>query len=496
MKFGKKLRATVNESDIEWRPMFMCYKTLKKRIVSHANDDAESKGLDEPDNEEIHFDPDSNPVQRVDVSRDVGVAETRNSDFFTFFRKEVDKVNDFFLDKQEDYIIEHYQLSAKLFELIQPGAATRTEINSLTHRLINFHAQLVLLENFSTVNYTGFRKILKKYDKKTGLTLCKFYLKTVLVTPFFLSDTVRQIINKTESQLAQLSEIRKFRRISPPTITFQPTPTQDSPAVANFQSTPLSPKPEPTAVISPTEPAQPLQPFSRDTPRPHAVVSPRSAMLRLYCDIRAYVSTFPSSAAVLESTNPFTPPPPPSSLMRLVDAIDPAELGVCDQFFQLVVQPSNYCIASEPNFSVGFFVLPPGVKLQLFNALEKGVVITRNLKGKASLRFFRTCTDESLSTTFSESDIVSSEGVSEKKAFVVEETRAGVTTGPWPAVSAYGRGNHVDWVPSTWCSIFYVCSPPLGTDMLSRFNVQPLTPPRWKVWQDENDSWPIVHIRC
>ncbi|KAK6158315.1 hypothetical protein DH2020_005629 [Rehmannia glutinosa] len=37
--------------------------------------------------------------------------------------------------------------------------------------IVNFHGEMVLLMNYSNVNYTGLAKILKKYDKRTGRVL-------------------------------------------------------------------------------------------------------------------------------------------------------------------------------------------------------------------------------------------------------------------------------------------------------------------------------------
>lgn len=43
-----------------------------------------------------------------------------------------------------------------------------------------FHGVQVLLENYSNLNYTGLVKILKKYDKRTGLLLRHPFINTVL----------------------------------------------------------------------------------------------------------------------------------------------------------------------------------------------------------------------------------------------------------------------------------------------------------------------------
>lgn len=258
MKFGKQLRETVDESYEEWRPMFISYKKLKKSIVPHNYDGLPTENLTVTESDESNASlgtpaargrqachetdrqeeqdsfqtpgiggvtsartddpirPSSNSgslttAHAINLAA-VEKAEREHAQFFTLFRKEVDKVNDFFLDKQEDFVIEHEQLCALVRNFSKPGHATRAEMNRLRERLTNFHGQLILLENFSTVNYTGFRKILKKLDKKTGLNVQRIYLHTALVTPFYSSDVVQRLIAKTERQLHSLNNVTKFRR--------------------------------------------------------------------------------------------------------------------------------------------------------------------------------------------------------------------------------------------------------------------------------------------
>lgn len=258
MKFGKQLRETVDESYEEWRPMFLSYKKLKKSIIPQNYDGLPTENLtvtesdesnaslgrpvgcnpeacQESDRQDEQDSIENSGIGRVKSARTDGAigpssnsgrlstthainlaavekAEREHAQFFTLFRKEVDKVNDFFLDKQEDFVIEHEQLCALVRNFSKPGHATRAEMNRLRERLTNFHGQLILLENFSTVNYTGFRKILKKLDKKTGLNVQRIYLHTALVTPFYSSDVIQRLIGKTERQLHSLNNVAKFRR--------------------------------------------------------------------------------------------------------------------------------------------------------------------------------------------------------------------------------------------------------------------------------------------
>lgn len=505
MKFGKKLRATVDNSYEEWRPMFMSYKDLKKCIHPRRPDDAQSKDSDTKDpDQDADSDPDrtafSVPVSYADKKRNVDAvrhAEAAHSQFFSTFRHEVDKVNEFFLDKQEDYIIEHRQLSEKAVEFLVPGRATRPELNRLRQRLTNFHGELVLLENFSTVNYTGFRKILKKHDKKTGTNMRNIYLKTVLITPFFLSDTVRNLILKTEAQLASLDTIHKFRRASP---TSALTLDGPGPHATNLPTTPSGSKHASSAaspVALPLAPAalSPCTQIVMEPPRPCAFISPRSALWRLYSEARAFGDTMHDMLSTSSSISSVTTPP--QSLIDLVDAVSATELGLEPPFLNAVTQPSNYCIAGDETFSMGFFVVRPKTKLQIFKSHHGGAFISKNMRGRARLHVYETTTNGSATKVPYEYDSVA-EAAEERHDFCVEQKRGGVTFGPWPAVACHSQDMHVEWVPETLCAIFYVCTPSLkdNNDRMPRYEIHPLTPPRFRVLYDPEDVLRFIRVTC
>mmetsp|Transcript_5276 Transcript_5276/g.15756 ORF Transcript_5276/g.15756 Transcript_5276/m.15756 type:complete len:383 (-) Transcript_5276:53-1201(-) len=194
MKFGKQLKQTIAESLPEWQPNFLDYKDLKKRI-----------------NVDVSIETDFKSLSSSGTSRSVN--ETASSgEFLAALRKEVDKVNNFYLDMEEDFIIRFQFLANRVDALKLQQSVDRRLVQDLRRKLIDFLRDLVLLERFSEVNYTGFRKILKKHDKKTGLNLHMTYLLTVLETPFFLSTSRRKLQSAAERQLHCLEKFTKFRR--------------------------------------------------------------------------------------------------------------------------------------------------------------------------------------------------------------------------------------------------------------------------------------------
>lgn len=178
MKFGKQLRETVDESCAEWRGKYMSYKKLKKCL--HA-------------------------CQLTDDVVESRLVTDCSSSFLEHLQIELDKVNDFFLDKQEDLIIEHERATSGYTSVAhwhQPVTlATRARLNRARERLTNLHGQLVLLDHFSMINYVAFCKILKKHDKKGCGQIRSSCLSSVLQTPIFLSNVVRTLIFSIQTQL-------------------------------------------------------------------------------------------------------------------------------------------------------------------------------------------------------------------------------------------------------------------------------------------------------
>ncbi|XP_058220780.1 SPX domain-containing protein 2-like [Rhododendron vialii] len=75
---------------------------------------------------------------------------------------------------------------------------------------------MVLLENYSALNYTGLVKILKKYDKRTRALIRSPYIQKVLQQPFFTTDLLFKLVKECEALLGRL-----FPMNEPPTSTDQ-----------------------------------------------------------------------------------------------------------------------------------------------------------------------------------------------------------------------------------------------------------------------------------
>ncbi|KAB5526943.1 hypothetical protein DKX38_020790 [Salix brachista] len=202
MKFGKRLKQQVQETLPDWRDKYLSYKELKKlvRLISSAP-----------------------PFSYGSVEH--GMAE---AEFVRLLNSEIEKFNTFFMEQEEDYIIRHEELKQRIQKVIdtlgpsgsQPSeAAYKEEMKKIRKNIVNFHGEMVLLENYSNINYTGLAKILKKYDKRTGGLLRLPFIQKVLEQPFFITDLVSKLVKQCEYMIdtvfpVEEEEIMKERRES------------------------------------------------------------------------------------------------------------------------------------------------------------------------------------------------------------------------------------------------------------------------------------------
>ncbi|XP_052149644.1 SPX domain-containing protein 5 [Oryza glaberrima] len=161
MKFGKRLKRQIEESLPEWRDHFLNYKELKRRL---------------------------NAVSSPDPA-----AEAR---FLALLHAEVDKFNAFFLEQEEDFVIRQRELQ----ERIQSSSSAAAEMEGRVRReVVDLHGEMVLLLNYSSINYTGLAKILKKYDKRTGGVLRLPVIAGVLRQPFYATDLLSSLVRDCEA---------------------------------------------------------------------------------------------------------------------------------------------------------------------------------------------------------------------------------------------------------------------------------------------------------
>lgn len=98
MKFGKVLQNHLLETIPEWRNKFLCYKTLKQLL--------------KPFYGAVDFQPDVLPVSSIavglldDCSGNGNMSSVHlQARFISILNEELDKFNDFYVDKEEEFVI-------------------------------------------------------------------------------------------------------------------------------------------------------------------------------------------------------------------------------------------------------------------------------------------------------------------------------------------------------------------------------------------------------
>ncbi|GMJ07489.1 SPX domain gene 1, ARABIDOPSIS THALIANA SPX DOMAIN GENE 1 [Hibiscus trionum] len=195
MKFGKSLSNQIEETLPEWRDKFLSYKELKKKLKL-----IEPKSNERP-NKRLRLD--QNSGEFVGFGDEVGdgyVMSREESDFIKLLEDELEKFNAFFVEKEEEYIIRLKELQ----DSVAKAKDSNEETMKIRKEIVDFHGEMVLLENYSALNYTGLVKILKKYEKRTGAVIRLPFIQRILQQPFYTTDLVYKLVKECEAMLDHL----------------------------------------------------------------------------------------------------------------------------------------------------------------------------------------------------------------------------------------------------------------------------------------------------
>ncbi|CAD6339075.1 unnamed protein product [Miscanthus lutarioriparius] len=193
MKFGKSLSGQIVETLPEWRDKFLSYKDLKKRLkLIGAGNGAERQ----PKRARL------DDAGEADASAAAAAMTPEEVEFMRLLEAELDKFNSFFVEKEEEYIIRQKELQDRVARAA--GRESKEELMRVRKEIVDFHGEMVLLENYSALNYTGLVKILKKYDKRTGALIRLPFIQKVLQQPFFTTDLLYKLVKQCEAMLEQL----------------------------------------------------------------------------------------------------------------------------------------------------------------------------------------------------------------------------------------------------------------------------------------------------
>ncbi|XP_050220525.1 SPX domain-containing protein 1-like [Mercurialis annua] len=192
MKFWKSLSILIEDTLPDWRDKFLSYKDLKKQLKLIYPKDG-----DKPLNKRRRLDPDHGDG-KLDGEDEVVTKEV--IDFIRVLEDEMEKFNSFIVEKEEDFVIKWKEL--------QDGAKkakdSNEELMRIGREIVDFHGEMVLLENYSALNYTGLVKILKKYDKLSGALVRLPFIEKVMQQPFYKTHVLNKLVKQCEVTLDQI----------------------------------------------------------------------------------------------------------------------------------------------------------------------------------------------------------------------------------------------------------------------------------------------------
>lgn len=245
MKFGKEFRTHLEETLPEWRDKFLCYKPLKKLLKHFRN----------PNIPLVNHNTNANQNVGGEPSQSGGAAGVRNMSleefqdwFVRLLNEELEKFNDFYVDKEEEFVIRFQELKERIERARENSRRDRVaasesefseEMMDIRKEFVTIHGEMVLLKNYSSLNFAGLIKILKKYDKRTGGLLRLPFTQLAAHQPFFTTEPLTRLVRECEANLELLfpleeevtestSAPRDQNRADPPLADITNTPSETS----------------------------------------------------------------------------------------------------------------------------------------------------------------------------------------------------------------------------------------------------------------------------
>ncbi|KIP12712.1 hypothetical protein PHLGIDRAFT_133637 [Phlebiopsis gigantea 11061_1 CR5-6] len=216
MKFGKQIQA---DQVPGWSKYYLDYKSLKKIISSLEANRPVSEAAAiavEPSTAELPRMPFLPPGLGQDDERGREF-QAYKAAFFFKLERELEKINAFYLEKEAELKLRLETLLSK-----RRAAASRVPPDSLDDYSAKDHVEwnavsegfhllerdLGKLQQFVEINATGFRKILKKWDKRSRSSTKELYLaRQVEVQPVFNRQLISELADTVAACLLDLTDL-------------------------------------------------------------------------------------------------------------------------------------------------------------------------------------------------------------------------------------------------------------------------------------------------
>lgn len=147
----------------------------------------------------------SNGSNQDDDLNDIKDMSAAEFDFIELLNPELEKFNDFVMAKEKEYNIRQKELQERIQRARNTvGPSGKQNLIKVSQDVVKFHGEMVLLESYSILNFTGLVKITKKYDKRSGGILRLAFIQKVLGQPFFTMELLFKLVKQCEETLHNL----------------------------------------------------------------------------------------------------------------------------------------------------------------------------------------------------------------------------------------------------------------------------------------------------
>ncbi|XP_021538442.1 xenotropic and polytropic retrovirus receptor 1 isoform X2 [Neomonachus schauinslandi] len=230
MKFAEHLSAHITP---EWRKQYIQYEAFKDMLYS-AQDQAPSVEVTDEDTvkryfakfEEKFFQTCEKELAKINTFYSEKLAEAQRR--FATLQNELQSSLD--AQKESIGVTTLRQRRKPVFHLSHEERVQHRNIKDLKLAFSEFYLSLILLQNYQNLNFTGFRKILKKHDKILETSRgADWRVAHVEVAPFYTCKKINQLISETEAvvtnELEDGDRQKAMKRLRvPPLGAAQPAP--------------------------------------------------------------------------------------------------------------------------------------------------------------------------------------------------------------------------------------------------------------------------------
>jgi hypothetical protein len=202
MKFGRNLEEGIDAKWESWRTYAVSYNEMKK-LLPEKDDENESNETE---------------AELCQAWKNDDSNQSLSIKFWNHYNESIISMRTFYEEKLESATAKLTDLKNRLEKLrlsLLPGprrlslSSSPSNVDELKQTLLEFQSDIDLILEFIAINHTAFRKILKKYDKRTMSSVKELKMSQLLQSHDFLfgGGLIADAKLKTEAMIQKLHQI-------------------------------------------------------------------------------------------------------------------------------------------------------------------------------------------------------------------------------------------------------------------------------------------------